>query len=168
MSWEDACDTVCPVARALAVVGDRWTMLLMRELSGGPQRFDDMQAQTGMSSHLLSTRLKRMESDGVIERRLYNERPPRYEYCVTQKGKELEPLLIMLRSWGLKWGGFAPGEEPAVTFVHKASGEVAGGGWYPPGQKPLMLDDFERSMNPAFRAEREARRKAFQAAKKAT
>lgn len=167
MSWDDVCDSVCPIARALSVVGDRWTLLILRELSMGSRRFDEMQAQTGMSSHLLSTRLKRLEKDEVIERRLYSERPPRYEYYVTSKGKELDPLLLMLRSWGMKWGGYEVDEEPAVKLVYRPTGEIADAAWRPPvSDKPVTLDDFEGTLGAAFRAEREANRSAFHAAKK--
>ena len=96
MSWDEVCESVCPIARSLSVVGDRWTLLILRELSMGSRRFEEIQAQTGMSSFLLSTRLKRLEKDGVIERRLYNERPPRYEYHATAKGKDLDEVLLFL------------------------------------------------------------------------
>ena len=80
-------DTVCPVARALEVAGDRWTLLILRELSLEIHRFDDLQVQLGISSHLLSTRLKKMEADGLLERRRYSERPPRYEYHATPRAR---------------------------------------------------------------------------------
>src|SRR5947209_15441482 len=111
MSWDDVAESLCPIARACSVVGDRWTLLILRELALGTRRFDDLQAQTGMSSHLLSTRLKRLEQDGVIERALYSERPPRYEYERTAKGKELDQVLLLLRAWGLKHGGYGPKQE---------------------------------------------------------
>lgn len=76
MSWDEVCESVCSIARSLSVVGDRWTLPILHELAVGSQRFDEIQAHTGMSSFLLSTRLKRLEKDGVIERRLYSERPP--------------------------------------------------------------------------------------------
>ncbi len=81
-------DTVCPVARALEVAGDRWTLLILRELSLGVHRVDDLQAQLGMSSHLLSTRLKKMEAEaGCWNADATAERPPRpYEYHATTKG----------------------------------------------------------------------------------
>ena len=96
MGWQDVGASLCPVARALAVVGDRWTVLIVRELFLGTRRFEDFQAQTGMSSHLLSTRLKRLESDGIVRRTPYSERPPRYEYRLTPKGLDLYPLLLSL------------------------------------------------------------------------
>jgi DNA-binding HxlR family transcriptional regulator len=94
----------------------------MREL-GMSRRFDDIQAQTGMSSHLLSMRLKALEEDGVIERRLYNEKPKRYEYYKTQKGKELDSVLVAVRAWGLKWGEYSEGEGASV-MTHKTTGQT--------------------------------------------
>src|SRR5882672_11702309 len=73
--WDDVGDTLCPIARSLSVIGDRWTMLLIRELLFGTKRFDEFQAQTGMSSHLLSTRLTRLEEEGVVKRTPYQDRP---------------------------------------------------------------------------------------------
>ncbi|HET7622476.1 MAG TPA: helix-turn-helix domain-containing protein [Gemmatimonadaceae bacterium] len=88
------------------MVGDRWTMLILRELFVGAIRFEEFQAQTGMSPHLLSTRLKRLEGDGVVARHLYSTSPPRHEYRLTRKGLDLYPLLLSLKSWGGKWCGF--------------------------------------------------------------
>lgn len=161
MSWNDVCDSVCPVARSLAVVGDRWTLLILRELSMGSRRFDDIQAQTGMSSHLLSTRLKRLEADGVIERQAYSERPPRYEYVVTSMGKELDALLLLLRSWGTKWLPPHEGSGPAVTLTHRETGEEVPDGWH-----QIYLDDYKGVLSPDFQDERDANLAKFQASKR--
>jgi DNA-binding HxlR family transcriptional regulator len=162
MSWDEVSDSVCPIARSLALVGDRWTMLILRELGMGSHRFDALQAQTGMSSHLLTLRLKRLESDGVIERRQYNERPPRYEYHKTQKGRELDPMLMMLRTWGRKWEHDCPHGEPAVKLVHKASGIELDDLWQiPGGGKDFTFDDVEPSIGKTYAAEREQRSAAF-------
>ena len=164
MSWDEVSDSVCPIARSLALVGDRWTMLILRELSMGVHRFDELQAQTGMSSHLLTVRLKRLESDGIIERRIYHERPARYEYHPTQKGRELDPLLMMLRSWGNKWEFDCPPDEPAVRLVHKASGIELQDLWQIPdcGGRDFTFDDVEPFVGKAFAAERAQRSAAFQ------
>jgi DNA-binding HxlR family transcriptional regulator len=166
MSWDEVCESVCPIARSLSVVGDRWTLLILRELAMGSQRFDEIQAQTGMSSFLLSTRLKRLEKDGVIERRLYSERPPRFEYHTTEKGKDLDVVLLMLRAWEMKWGRGA-NEEPAVHMVHKRTKKVIDAAWRPSGTgKPFSFDDVDSTVSPAFAAEREAKRMAFLAARR--
>ena len=153
-------DTVCPVARALEVAGDRWTLLILRELSLRVHRFDDLQAQLGMSSHLLSTRLKRMEADGLLERRRYSERPPRYEYHATTKGKELDGVILMLRSWGTKWCGLDK-NNPAVKLRHRVTGDVVEGTWPMPGGKFFTFDDTEGAIGPKFQEERKARSEAF-------
>lgn len=92
------------IAYALSVVGDRWTLLLLCELRLGVQHFEEIRSHTGMSSHLLRNRLRRMEADGVIARRLYHERPPRYAYVATAMGQDLDAVLLALHRWGRKWG----------------------------------------------------------------
>ncbi len=126
MGWDEVGDTLCPSARALAVVGDRWTVLILRELFLGVRRFDEFQAQTGMSPHLLSTRLKRLETDGIVTRRLYSKRPRRYEYRLTEPGLDLYPLLLALKAWGETWGGFKPGTPTSVSIVHRRCGHETG------------------------------------------
>src|SRR3954471_19851033 len=79
--------TLCPVARAELVVGDRWTVLVLRELFSGNHRFEEIQAQTGATPQMTAARLKRLERDGLIERQAYHERPPRYGYHLTDKGE---------------------------------------------------------------------------------
>jgi len=150
----------------LGLVGDRWTLLILRELGMGVHRFDELQAQSGMSSHLLAARLKRLEKDGIIERQLYTERPPRYEYHATAKGKELDPILMMLRSWGRKWEGDCPPGEPSCRLVHKKSGIELDHLWQVPqeDQATFTFDDVEPTMGSSFAAEREGRRADFQAA----
>jgi DNA-binding HxlR family transcriptional regulator len=92
----------CPVARTLDIIGERWTILLLRELLlRGPQRFQDFQtAFPGVAPNTLSTRLKEMESNGIVQRQLYNERPPRLEYVLTDKGWSLGPVVKAMRDWG--------------------------------------------------------------------
>src|SRR5271155_504435 len=89
---DETCDSVCEIARALSVVGDRWTLLIMREVGFGMRKFEEIQAYTGISSHLLTTRLKRMEKQGLLQRRRYKTHPARYEYVATPKGKELDAV----------------------------------------------------------------------------
>jgi DNA-binding HxlR family transcriptional regulator len=105
MGWDRISESECSVARSLAVVGDRWTFLLIRDLFGGARRFDELQGNLQVSPHVLSMRLKRLEEDGVIERIPYQERPRRYEYRLTEKGRDLHPVLVGLGEWGAKWCG---------------------------------------------------------------
>jgi DNA-binding HxlR family transcriptional regulator len=94
----------CPVARTLDIVGDRWTMLILRDLIlEGPRKFQDFQrALPRISPNTLSDRLKTLEQHGIVARRSYADHPPRAEYVVTDKGRELRPLLRALRKWGEK------------------------------------------------------------------
>jgi DNA-binding HxlR family transcriptional regulator len=169
MRWDDIGFSLCPIARSLSVVGDRWTLLILRELGLGMRRFEEVQAQTGMSSHLLSTRLKRLKAEGVIEWRLYSVKPARYEYSATTKGKELDAVLLALQAWGQKWGGFDPQAEPSLNFVWKPTGErISALCKSPTGDKPFTFDDTEPIMSAAFRAEREARKVEFLAVRRDT
>jgi DNA-binding HxlR family transcriptional regulator len=162
MSWDEMSESVCQIARALSVAGDRWTLLIMREVGMGMRRFEEIQAQTGMSSNLLAIRLKKMEEEGMLERKLYSASPPRYEYHATPKGKELDAVLLAFRAWGMRWGGFAPDTEPAVAIVHKESGATIEAPWQmPPSDHPFTFDDIDASVSKAFQKEREARSASF-------
>ena len=94
----------CPVARTLDIVGERWTILIVRDLLlQGPCQFQDFERSLrGISATTLSARLKRLEEEGLIERKFYSEHPPRGEYSLTAKGRTLGPVLKLLRDWGLK------------------------------------------------------------------
>ena len=92
----------CPVARTLDIIGERWSVLILRDLFlQGPRKFQDFERSlSGISPNTLSARLKRLEEDGIIERRFYAEHPPRAEYLLTPKGRELGPAVKALRAWG--------------------------------------------------------------------
>jgi len=92
----------CPLARALDIIGERWTVLILRDLFlEGARKFQDFEdSLTGISPNTLSARLKRLEDGGIIERRFYEEHPPRAEYVLTAKGRELGPVMKALRAWG--------------------------------------------------------------------
>ena len=94
----------CPVARTLDLIGERWTILLLRDLLlEGPRRFADFQASLpGVAPNILSARLKALEDNGLVERVLYNDRPPRVEYALTAKGKSLGPVIKAMRDWGAR------------------------------------------------------------------
>jgi DNA-binding HxlR family transcriptional regulator len=95
----------CPVARALDVVGEKWSLLILRDLfRKGPLRFQQFEAGLpGVAPNTLSARLKRLEEQGVIATRLYESHPPRYEYFLTEKGKALGPVLKALHRWGERY-----------------------------------------------------------------
>ena len=90
----------CSIARALEVVGERWTLLIVRDVLLGLCRFDQLQQSLGVARNVLAARLGRLVDEGVLERVPYSKRPPRHEYRLTEKGRELEPALTALRRWG--------------------------------------------------------------------
>jgi DNA-binding HxlR family transcriptional regulator len=92
----------CPVARTLDIVGERWTFLILRDLlRQGARKFQDLEASlAGIGPNTLSARLKRLEEAGIVERRFYEQHPPRAEYVLTQKGRALGPVLLALKKWG--------------------------------------------------------------------
>jgi DNA-binding HxlR family transcriptional regulator len=94
----------CPVARTLDIVGERWTILILRDLFvDGPRKFQDFERSLPkISGTTLSTRLKRLEEHKIVTRRFYADHPPRAEYVLTDKGRTLGPLLKMLLDWGIK------------------------------------------------------------------
>lgn len=99
MKWNELKDDPCPVARGLSVIGDRWTMLVIRECFSGVRRFDDFQRRLGITRHVLADRLRKLEEAGVLRRDLYQDRPPRHEYRLTAAGKALHPVMISLVGW---------------------------------------------------------------------
>jgi DNA-binding HxlR family transcriptional regulator len=96
-------DTFCGVAAAVVVLGDAWTLLIVRDLADGPRRFGELQASTGISVRVLTDRLRAMLAAGVISRRMYPEIPPRVEYALTEKGRDAVPVVAALRAFGEKW-----------------------------------------------------------------
>jgi DNA-binding HxlR family transcriptional regulator len=92
----------CPIARTLDIIGERWTILILRDLVvSGARKFQDFERSlAGISPNTLSARLKRLEDAGIVERRFYEQHPPRAEYVLTEKGKDLRPVLGALLDWG--------------------------------------------------------------------
>jgi DNA-binding HxlR family transcriptional regulator len=98
----------CSLAAALEVLGERWSLLALREIGYGVHRFARIAGYTGASRDILADRLRKLEAAGVIERRAYSEHPPRHEYHFTEAGTELFPVLLALSQWGDKWAVDAP------------------------------------------------------------
>lgn len=117
MKWNQVDQLPCSVARAQAVVGDRWTMLILRSAFMRVRRFEDFQKQIGLSRHRLADRLTRLVAQGVFEKQAYQDRPLRHEYRLTQKGLELYPVLMALVAWGDKWAD--EGSGPPLLFRHQ-------------------------------------------------
>ncbi|POM23445.1 putative HTH-type transcriptional regulator YtcD [Actinomadura rubteroloni] len=105
----------CSVADALDLVGERWSLLAVREISHGFHRFDQIVRNTGASRDILTARLRKLEDAGILRRRRYSEHPPRYEYHLTEPGHELNDVLIALMKWGDK---YLNPDDPPVRFVH--------------------------------------------------
>src|SRR5262249_24459341 len=145
--------TLCPIARSEAVVGDRWTMIILRELFMRNHRFEEIQAQTGATPQMIAGRLKKLEADGLIERLLYSERPARHEYHLTEKGNALYPVMLALRSWGETWCK-APEEGRAVEFTHLLCGNPAGlGPLCESCGVPLQREQMNAQLNSAYQLE---------------
>jgi DNA-binding HxlR family transcriptional regulator len=111
----------CSVAGALEAVGDRWAFLIVRDLSLGLCRYDALQQSTGIPSTTLAERLKHLEQTGMIERRQYQDNPPRHEYILSHKGREFGVVLVALAQWGDRWDAAGTGAPP-VQFVDRTTG----------------------------------------------
>lgn len=109
----------CSIARSLELIGDRWTLLIIRDALRGVRRFDDFRARLGVAHNVLSDRLARLTEAGVFERRLYQQRPDRYEYHLTEQGRDLWPVLMSLLVWGDRY--LAP-EGPPLLVLHRNCG----------------------------------------------
>ncbi|MEP0942235.1 MAG: helix-turn-helix domain-containing protein [Rhizobiaceae bacterium] len=157
MSRANLSSQSCSIARAVALVGDQWTIMIMREMFLATRRFDDFLNLTGMSSHLLSQRLKKLETLGVIRRQAYSQRPPRYEYRLTQMGRDLWPVIIAFKQWGDRW---LTDDEPSVQLIHKGC-DAASTPRLMCSQcgEPMEAHDAVAQLAPAFEQERSKLRK---------
>ena len=122
MRWDDIDKQVCSVARALSVVGERWTMLILRDAFFGTRRFDQFQSNLGITRHRLSERLSKLVEQGVLVKVPYHDRPLRYEYRLSRKGLGLYPVLMSLASWGDEW--MDKGEGVPLQWVHQTCGNI--------------------------------------------
>lgn len=153
--------TLCPIAHSTGLVGDRWSILIVRELLLGQSRFQDLQAQTGATSQMLAARLKRLEADGLVERQAYSERPPRHEYRLTPKGRHLMPVILALRTWGEQWCK-PEGEIPATRMFHRAcETELEVDGHCPTCGVLVPWTDMRGQPSEAWAAERRRRAAEF-------
>jgi DNA-binding HxlR family transcriptional regulator len=133
----------CPIARSLDVVGEWWTLLIVRDALTGARRFDQFKA-TGIADNILSARLKRLCQEGVLEKRLYELHPPRYEYLLTTKGHALAPVIAALFMWGKRW---TSGPSLMPRLVHADCGhEIAVGLTCPHCDQQLDPADVSRTI----------------------
>jgi len=120
MLGNEYANQTCSIAGALEVVGERWSLLIVRDVMLGVRRFDELQAHLGIARNVLQTRLTRLQDQGVLEKRLYQERPPRHEYRLTEKGLDLWPTIISLMHWGDRYA--VPPGGPPVLLEHRGCG----------------------------------------------
>lgn len=111
----------CSVANALSVIGERWSLLALREVMLGVRRFDQIARNTGASRDILTTRLRHLEAGGVLARRQYETRPPRYEYVLTEAGEALHTVLLSLMAWGDR---FVTEGEPPTVWEHRCGAQL--------------------------------------------
>jgi DNA-binding HxlR family transcriptional regulator len=112
-------DQNCSIARTLEIVGERWTILILRDAFLGVRRFDDFQRGLGVSRGILAGRLDRLCDEGILERRRYRESPQRFEYRLTEKGRDLWPVLMSLMNWG---DTYEAEHGPPKLFFHRECG----------------------------------------------
>lgn len=127
MPRTDFSEWPCSIARAVDVVGDGWTLLLVREAGMGFRRFEQFQAHLGIGRNILTQRLQHLVDEGVFERVPYQEHPPRHEYRLTRKGHDLWPVLAALMAWGDRWQGDGKGKPAQLhhrTCGHDVHAEV--------------------------------------------
>jgi DNA-binding HxlR family transcriptional regulator len=111
----------CSIAGALELIGDRWSLLVIRDLSLGLRRYDELRVSTGIPAATLAARLKHLEATDIVERVRYQKRPPRNEYRLTAKGRDLWKVSTALREWGDRWDASGYGE-PTVEMVDRKTG----------------------------------------------
>lgn len=118
MDNENSCNNPCPIARSLAVIGDAWSILILRDAHAGLTRFDQFRKSLGIAPTMLTRRLATLTEEGLLEKRRYSEHPPREEYLLTAAGRDFLPVLFMIGSWGRQYRG----EGKLVRFVDAETG----------------------------------------------
>jgi DNA-binding HxlR family transcriptional regulator len=144
-------DQWSPDARALDLVGDKWTLLIVRDLASGPRRFVELQrVLPGISTEQLRSRLNRMVADGMLTRKRYREVPPRVEYELTERAAELMPVLGELARWGYDWAWTAPrsGERIDLGAIFRLAPALLDG--FSDGRVELKVDDAGEDGEPAY------------------
>lgn len=123
MRWEEIDTQACSIARALAIFGDRWTLLILRDAFMRVRRFSEFQKSLGITKHRLSDRLNRLVDTGILTKELYDEKRSRYHYRLTTKGLDLYPILMSVVQWGDKWTSDQGGSP--LIFTHKSCGHAS-------------------------------------------
>jgi DNA-binding HxlR family transcriptional regulator len=138
----------CSIARTLEIVGERWTLLIVRDAFAGARRFEEFQESLGIARNILTERLNRLVEEGILERVLYSERPERYEYRLTPKGRDLDVALTGLMQWGDKYLS----ARPPLVLRRKADRHRVIAALVPKGSYVLRRDEVERVPGPGLRA----------------
>lgn len=120
MRWDSLEKENCSLARTLAVVGDRWTLMILRDAFMGVKRFEDLENSLGIARRVLSERLSHLVDEGVLRKVAYQERPTRFEYRLTEKGLALYPAILSLVHWGDRF--YAGDAGPPIIHTHKSCG----------------------------------------------
>jgi DNA-binding HxlR family transcriptional regulator len=142
---------VCSIARALEVIGDRWTLLILRDAFQGIRRFQDFEESLGLSKHVLSERLERLVDEGVLARRRYQDRPERHEYVLTAKGRGLWKVLTLLTLWGDEHY-LAEGGRPRIIRHRGCGGSIDDRLHCGRCGKELEREDLELEVGPGMEA----------------
>ena len=138
----------CSIARALEVVGERWTLLIVRDAFLGLRRFEEFQESLGIARNVLTERLNRLVEEGILERVRYSERPERFEYRLTNKGRDLNVSLVGLRQWGDKYLS----EKPPHILRRKADKKRVVAALVPKGTDVLRSDELELVPGPGLKS----------------
>ncbi len=147
MLQRDYPDQVCSIARALEIVGERWTLLILRDAVVGLTRFEEFQESLGIASNVLTNRLKLLCDEGVLERLPDEQRPGRPKYVLTEKGAELGPILLVMMKWGDRHYP-TPGGPPRLTLHVGCGGNIGGDFRCDRCGKPFAPGDIEFRLGP--------------------
>ena len=137
----------CSIARTLEIVGERWTLLIIRDVFLGLRRFDQLQESLGVARNVLTDRLNRLVEEGILERVQYSERPPRFEYRLTKTGRELNVALTALRQWGDRYLS----DRPPRILRRKADKKPVIAALVPKGADVLRPDEVETVPGPGLK-----------------
>jgi DNA-binding HxlR family transcriptional regulator len=135
----------CSIAKALEIVGERWTLLIVRDVFLGLRRFDQLQENLGIARNVLTDRLNRLVEEGILERVRYSERPARFEYRLTPKGRDLQIALAGLRQWGDKYLS----DKPRRITRRKSDKKPVVAAFVPTGTPVVRPDEIESVPNAA-------------------
>jgi DNA-binding HxlR family transcriptional regulator len=129
----------CSIARSLAELGDVWAIMVLRDAFRGSKRFDEFASKLGIATNILSERLRQLTDAGILEKIAYSEHPPRYEYVLTRKGLDLQPIFIALTRWGDTY--LADDARPPLTYIHRPCGHAGTPDLVCPGCGERVGDD---------------------------